>query len=126
MNIFRQHGQTELHEIIGKVCKKVLAIPSEEKGIILALYLMVDEIWLRVFIQAELLFVDQCDGPDPEDDLADGEEYLDIGLDIGCEESEISSAVMMDGVFKINFSNQTVIVLSEAPNGTMVNLEKQE
>jgi hypothetical protein len=52
-----------------------------------------------------VLFVDVCEGPDPEDDLDDGEKYLDLITIYGLKKEEISVASMKDGVFRLGFNS---------------------
>lgn len=120
MKIFRQHAETELPEIVGRVCSEVVAVPSEEENVVYSLYMRVEEIWLRIFIQAGLLFVDECRGPDPEDDLSEDEEYLDLGDGRLTGKTMVKSAEMRDGVFTVCLSCDTSFNLSEVTNGTKI------
>jgi len=98
MRIFRQHAESELHEIVGNVCSKLIAVPSEEENVIYSLYMSVGNIWLRIFIQAGLLFVDECSGPDPR------------------------SASMQDGVFRVCLSHGIAFELREVASGTKISI----
>ncbi len=122
MPIYRQHESTELQEIHNKKCNKILGIPTDNDGIFIALYVQLNEIWLRVFIQAGILFVDECDGPDPEDDLDDNEEYVDISLPYDDQCLMVKSAVMKDGVFQIVFSEYLKLSLAETESGTKLKI----
>ena len=120
MTIYRQHDETEVSEIYGMNCKKILAIPSELKDVGHAFYFYIESIWLRVFINAELLFVDECDGPDPEDDLDGDEQYIDYSSELTNTNANIKSARMKDDMFTIIFSEGLVITLSGTDGGTLI------
>jgi len=120
MKIFRQHTETELPEIVGKLCSEIVAVPSDEENVVYSLYLRVEETWLRIFIQAGLLFADECSGPDPEDDLSEDEKYLDLGDGRLTGISMVKSAVMRNGVFTVCLSCDTLIKLSEVTTGTKI------
>lgn len=120
MNIYRQHDETELSEIYGMDCKKIMAVPSGQKDIVHCLYLYVGSIWLRIFINAELLFVDECEGPDPEDDLDEDEEYIDYWGSLEKRNNIIESACMKAGVFTIVFRGGAILMLSETEGGTLI------
>ncbi|MEO1035112.1 MAG: hypothetical protein AAFX44_06080 [Pseudomonadota bacterium] len=119
ITILSQSSATELHEIIALQCSKVLAAPGSQKNVGYSLYMFLGELWLWVFIQAGLLFVDECNGPDPEDDLQDGEDYLDAGQHVFDSAPTITSAVMADDVFRMTFSSgASLMTLHEVSNGT--------
>lgn len=84
MAITRQHASTDVAELVGVRCEKLFAIPGVAPDIVIAAYLLADGTWYRFFIDAGLLFLDECEGPDPEDDLAPGDDYVDIGANMRC------------------------------------------
>ena len=122
MNIYRQHDETELSEIYGMECKKILAIPGELRDVVHALYMYVGSIWLRLFVDLESLFVDECDGPDPEDDLNENEEYVDYGYCLENIDSNIDSATMKNGQFTIILRGKVIITLTETDGGTLIKI----
>lgn len=103
--ISRQHSETEIPEIVGKTCDSILAVGGSIIGNILIFYVSLGGMWLRIFLDAGALFVDVCEGPDPEDDLDDGEKYLDLITIYGLKKEEISVASMKDGVFRLGFKS---------------------
>ncbi|WP_445358068.1 hypothetical protein [Microbulbifer sp. ANSA005] len=120
MDIYRQDDETEISEIYGMQCNEILAIPSDRDGNVHALYLNVGLLWLRLFIDAGLLFVDKCNGPDPEDDLDDSENYISYADYLRERNRYVRAAFMKDGVFTLLLQKGGGIVVTETNNGNHV------
>lgn len=101
----RQHAETEISEIIGDTVECLLAVKGNTDDDVISLYILVRGIWLRVFLDAGLLFLDISDSPDAEDDLDEGASYWDLSETYGIKAEEISAANMKHGVFRLAFKS---------------------
>jgi len=94
MDITRQHETTIIEELTGTSCTQLLSIgPGKDIGFY-AYYLEANNTWYRFFIEHGILFWDTT-APDPEDDLADDEEYTNIFHQFGLAKGEIIKHVEM-------------------------------
>ena len=113
MVIKRQDADTDVHELVGARCERLLAVPGAAVDLVLFLYILADGAWYRFFLDSELLFLDSCAGPDREDDLSPGEEYVDLGEVLDCVGAVIDEFTMRKGTLTIRFSGGESLVLSE-------------
>ena len=60
-----------------------------------------------------MLFLDVCDGPDAEDDLEAGDEYLDLSGMQGMQGEVIRQASIDNGVFRIGFESGAELMLED-------------
>lgn len=104
-SISRQHSETEIHEITGMVCNNLLAVRGSTQDTVHVLYLSVDSLWLRVFIDCGVLFLESVSEPGREDDLETGEEYRDLASELGSLGLTIGEAKMANGAFAVMFDN---------------------
>src|ERR1041385_8451894 len=77
--IQRQHERTSFPELRGAVCSGFKAVADEQCKFYSLFFIRFTEIWHRFYLDAGLLFWEEGTGPDPENDLLDGEHYADIG-----------------------------------------------
>jgi hypothetical protein len=113
MKITRQHETTTIQELNNAECASLLGIgPGGDQGYY-AWYLEANHTWYRFFIQHGILFWDTA-APDPEDDLAEGEEYR-VVFDDGCpkEHRSIARIAMEEGVLTIEFMGGRKLVVEE-------------
>jgi hypothetical protein len=120
MCISRQHAETEVTELVSAVCQQLLAVPGTAPDVIVALYLLADGTWYRFFLDAQLLFLDESPGPDPEEDLDTGQSYIDLSSMLGCAGSRIEEFVMTGGTLTMKFSGGASLVLREEDGRTRV------
>jgi hypothetical protein len=113
MDITRQHDSTTIEELTGATCTGFLGIgPGKEAGFH-AWYLKANDTWYRFFIQCGILFWDTST-PDPEDDLADGEDYFDVIEQNGrVVLNRIEAVEMADGYLKIVFTAGPILLFKE-------------
>lgn len=103
MEIARQHETTMINELSGAECTRVLGVgPAHELGPLFC-YIQAGGEWYRFFIHHGILFWVTTE-PDPEDDLAEGEEYADILKDANVNKSLIESVEMDDGCLTITLA----------------------
>jgi hypothetical protein len=120
MSISRQDWETDLTELHGAVCDRLLAVPGKAPDFVIVLYLLADGVWYRFFLDAHLLFLDEGLGPDPEDDLGEAESYLDLSSRLPCSGGRIEEFAMRDGTLSVRFSTGASLILREEDGGTRV------
>jgi hypothetical protein len=116
MEITRQHETTTIDELSGSSCTNLLATgPGNDDGFH-AWYFEASEVWYRFFIQHGILFWDTVD-PDPEDDLAPGEDYCDVLKQNGLPRNEQIEAIhMKTGQLTISFCDGSSCTILENDN----------
>lgn len=113
MNITRQHETTTIQELNNAECASLLGIgPGGEQGYY-AWYIQANHTWYRFFIQHGILFWDTA-APDPEDDLAEGEEYRAVFDDSWPKEHRsIAKIAMEGGLLTIEFTGGRKLIVEE-------------
>jgi len=113
MEITRQHETTNITELNGSTCTKLQGVgPGNEAGFH-AWYLEANDTWYRFFVQHGILFWDTS-APDPEDDLADDENYYDAFEQLGLVDSpEIETVEMSNGCLTITLATGPKILFKE-------------
>lgn len=113
MNITRQHETTTIQELNNAECASLLGIgPGGEQGYY-AWYIQANHSWYRFFIQHGILFWDTA-APDPEDDLAEGEEYR-VVVDDSWPKAQrfIANIQMGEGCLTIEFNGGRLLIVEE-------------
>ncbi len=114
MTIHRQHSDTEIIELYDRKCERLIAVVNRNMPFTVSiLYTMADDIWHRFFIDAGLLFWSEGQNPDEDEDIGTGEEYTDIGLQLGVIGKSFKKICMTNGELTISFNNGAKIVLKE-------------
>jgi len=72
-------------------------------------------------LDEEVLFADTCNGPDADDDLEEGDDYLDISEAYDLQGQEIIRASMRSGVFQLGFKSGVELRFEQ--NGEETRLE---
>ena len=101
--ICRQHEATHVIELRGKRCfifQAVYSVADKKYG---PFYLKAAETWHRFYLDAGLLFWEEGIAPDLEDDLFEGDEYVDLGEFIPAVGSIITRIEMADGILVMQF-----------------------
>jgi hypothetical protein len=111
--VARQHSETELSEIAGDVVERILAVRGTGNDGLVLFYVFIRGFWLRIFLDAGVLFLNVCDGPNAEDDLSEGDEYLDLSENYGINGEEVSKAFMKNGVFRIAFKSGAEFIFEQ-------------
>lgn len=122
--ITRQHSETDIPELVGYPLEKIIALKGEAKNSAALFYLFIKGMWFKVFLDNAVLFFDDCDGPDHEDDLEEGEEYLDIANYHHLDGEIVSAASMKNGVFCIGFKSGTELVFEEVGKEVLLRVIK--
>lgn len=109
-----QLAEGEIREIAGGTVEGILAARGSATDRVLLVYILLDDSWLRAFLDEGVLFLGPCDGPDPEDDLDAGDEYLDFSGIWSVRGEEIRKASVKDGAFRIAFKSGAELILEES------------
>ncbi len=120
--ISRQHCETEISEIKGKKCDNILAVCGATKEFVILFYMEIEGVWLRVFLDNSVLFVDTRETPDAEDDLDDGEEYINLADLHKVRNDKIERATMKNGVFELMFSKGAIFRFKEQNDETVLEI----
>ncbi len=131
--VLRQHANTVLHELRGATCESFLAVPhassrdADNNGYLyLYLYLNLDNTWHRFYIDAGLLFWEDGRAPDAEDDLTEGEAYVDVGDMLGVGGVAVTEIRMADGRLTLSFDGGPRVVLVNRKEDDAMFLEDSE
>ena len=111
--ISRPHTDVDISELIGQPILSILAVPGATAHSLTYFYIGYDNTYLRIFIDAGLLFVDPCNGPDKTEDLEPDQEYLDFTLMYKLASQTITKAAMKNGVFRLLFQSGTELRFKE-------------
>ena len=105
-------------------CREILASPGGRRGEIELIYLHVGHQWYRMFLDEKVLFLDEVDAPDAEEDLPEGvSDYTPIGGKV--HGRRITSCVFHNGAFRMDFADNTPLLLEERDGGTFVSQAPQ-
>lgn len=112
MMVTRQDAETEIPELVGTMCHGILGVGTSAEDGITALFLKAGDTWYRIFIDAGVLFWDPGE-PDPEAELMEGEEFLDLLAPIGASALRIEHIHMHHGELHVEFTGSHCLVLAE-------------
>ena len=114
MPITRQHSETEVRELYGKNCEKIIAVVDLDRPtVVYLIYLEVNEIWHRFYLDAGLLFWDEGTSPNKEEDILDDEDYLDLGTQFKFVGKTFSLIKMEERELVIYFDDNTGLQITE-------------
>lgn len=109
--IRRQHDDTSLPELVGACCTAFRAVTRRRDQRFGPLYLQLSGVWHRFYLDAGLLFWEEGPGPDPEDDLLEGERYTDLAEALHAAGAAIREVEMHDCQLTLRFENGGRLVL---------------
>lgn len=113
--VVRQHDETQVPEVCGIPCSTFHVVYSKD-SVIEVLYLKLDDTWHRFFLDAGCLFWREGEQPDEDNDLLDGDEYLDWGQQLGVVGVALSEVSMMkNSTLTLRFDNGAEVVLKHLP-----------
>jgi hypothetical protein len=78
-----QHEEVEISVLRGRTCFAFRAVENLSTGVLALFYLQVEGTWHRFYLDAGLLFWEEGPGPNPEEDLLEGDQYVDLGSTLG-------------------------------------------
>ena len=109
--IRRQHETTSIPELRGTCCSAFKAVIREQDKRLGLLYIQLSGVWHRFFLDAGLLFWEEGRCPDPDDDVLEGERYVDLGESLRVLGIPIQEIEMMDSILTLQFENSARLVL---------------
>ena len=83
-------------------------------GFVGPMYIQLSGVWHRFYIDAGCLFWAEGHAPEPEDDLLDGDIYVDLGESLHVIDTTVSSIRMADCELLVEFGNGGRLELREA------------
>lgn len=118
----RQHEDTRFPELRGARCSAFQAVIDARKQHLSLLYIQLSGAWYRFYLDAGLLFWEEGSGPEPEDDLLQGEQYTDLGETLRVVGAAVDDIWMHDSQLMMQFQNGARLVLKNGPQdgGTVV------
>lgn len=119
MMITRQDAETEIPELAGTPCQGVLGAGTSVENGITALFLKAGDAWYRIYIDVGVLFWNPGE-PDPEAELMEGEEFLDLLEPIGASALRIEHVRMHSGELRVQFVGPHSLVLAEQEEGGLL------
>ena len=120
--IRRQDEITSIPELRGARCSAFKAVQDDTAGFVGPLYIELAGAWHRFYLDAGLLFWEQGQTPDPDDDLLDGEAYTDLVTALRVKGEAVSEIGMADCLLSIKFENGARLVLKHGvqDDGTQI------
>ena len=109
--IRRQHENTSIPELRGTCCAAFKAVIREQDKRLGLLYIQLSGVWHRFFLDAGLLFWEEGCCPDPDDDVLEGERYVDLGESLHAIGVPIQAIEMRDSTLTLQFENSARLVL---------------
>ncbi len=121
--ITRQHETTSLPELYGVRCSTFKVVCLRKNEDIGPLYLHLGGTWHRFFLDAGLLFWKEGQHPEEDDDLLDGERYVDWGKRLHIVGVAISELSMADSTLTLGFENGAEVVLHHGVGDEVTSVE---
>ena len=90
----------------GLICERLLVVYDEKDGEVGPLYLLVNKRWHRFYLDAGILFWQEGEAPDAEEDLSEGEVYLDLANELCALGVKINMVDFGDCELLVEFENQ--------------------
>ena len=117
-NIIRQHESTTLVELVGKVCEDFVGVYDRVGDRYEVFYMKMEGVSHRFFLDAGLLFWRSHQSYDPDNDLFDGGEYVNLGLQGGVVGEKVKSISMEDSVLTLEFENGASMIFGNDVQGS--------
>lgn len=111
LGIRRQHETTTIPELRGARCSAFRAVRERESGFVGPLYLKLDEVWHRFYLDAGLLFWEEGPSPEPEEDLLEDEQYVDLAAELRVGGARVREIAMDECQAVLAFENGARLVL---------------
>ncbi|CAN5629439.1 hypothetical protein BH09VER1_BH09VER1_14630 [soil metagenome] len=115
--ISRQHETTTLEELEGKLCSEFLVVYDAKLKKYGCCYMNVEGVFHRFYLDAGLLFWRSHRSPDPENDLGEGDCYVDFGKKFKVAGINVVNISMGNCRLDIRFENGVEILLKNEVQG---------
>ena len=111
--VVRQDEETTVPEVCGiPISEFKVYFHSEDPIEVGVLFLRLGDIWHRFFLDAGLLFWKNA-APDPENDLDDGQDYINWGEELKVIGATLSEVDFRDEILRMRFDNGAEVVLQD-------------
>ncbi len=97
MIVSRQDELTEVSELYCRVCDRLLAVAPASLDVVTFFYALVEGVWHRFYLDAGLLFWDEGQAPEEEEDLYEGDTYVDLSTRLNVVGKAIEEIRMANG-----------------------------
>ncbi|WP_425628499.1 hypothetical protein [Vibrio neptunius] len=105
MAITRQHGETEITELVGTRCEEILGVGSKLSDGLSVIFILLSGIMYKFFIDESVLFWGESKR-DPEEDLDEGESYISLLPHFNIQSpAEVRKIEMKDGKLVVQFGD---------------------
>ncbi|MGH6650376.1 MAG: hypothetical protein ACREB7_04510 [Sphingopyxis sp.] len=92
-------------EIFGKLCENFVAVSNQESAIYSLFYMTISGVSHRFFLDAGALFWSSGMEPDEDDDLLEGDVYVDFAKQYDLAGSRIESIDFANDLLRMRFAN---------------------
>lgn len=111
--VVRQDEETTVPEVCGiPISEFKVYFHSEDPIEVGVLFLRLGDIWHRFFLDAGLLFWKNA-APDPENDLDDGQDYINWGEELKVIGATLSEVDFRDEILRMRFDNGAEVVIQD-------------
>lgn len=111
--VVRQDEETTVPEVCGiPISEFKVYFHSESPIEVGVLFLKLGDNWHRFFLDAGLLFWKNA-APDPENDLDDGQDYINWGEELKVIGATLSEVDFRDEILRMRFDNGAEVVLQD-------------
>jgi hypothetical protein len=123
--VTRQHEATRVSEVEGLVCSDLLAVYDQKTGAVGPLYLSIGGQWHRFYVDAGLLFWQEGQAPDSEDDLLGDDVYVPLADELRVRGVEIRRVEMDDSALTMVFENRAFLKIICGVQGEFATIGKR-
>ncbi|ASP34067.1 hypothetical protein [Labrenzia sp. VG12] len=121
----RQHEETEVRELLGQACRSLRVLCVAESDEVLIFLIETKTHFLRGFLDAGLLFLDEFRQGDTSEELEDGETFIRLEDTYPLKGKTIVAAEMRGGAFRLRFQDGPDVVFCEENEETRVRVSTE-
>lgn len=112
--VTRQHDETEVPEVYGIPCQVFHACYKAKDPVDVGwIYLKLDQTWHGFYLDGGRLHWQEGQEPRPDVDLADGEDYVDWGTQLGVIGVPLTEVSIASAELTLRFQNGAEVVLRD-------------
>jgi hypothetical protein len=104
VSIYREHDDTQIPELVDSICNEFFGVGRKFNAGMTIFFISLSGVFYRFFIDESILFWD-VGNQDPEDDLSEGEKYIDIASKYNLKNLKITNIQIKDGILYIVFND---------------------
>lgn len=112
--VTRQHDETEVPEVYGIPCSVFQACYKAKEPVDVGrVYLKLDQTWHCFYLESGQLHWQEGQEPQPDVDLAAGEDYVDWGSQLGVIGVALTEVSMASAELTMRFQNDAEVALRD-------------